>query len=70
MTEVLQLADDATHIGGTADAVLLNTLVQQFDVEQSASRPTLPCDTPQYMWWAQAALRVSESAVAQHFVDE
>lgn len=35
-----------------------------------ADRPTALTDTPQYMWWAQAALRVGEPARARHFVAE
>ena len=59
-----------SHIGSAKDATLFNALVQQVDVGMTGSRPTAPTDTPQYMWWAQAALRVGEPDVAQHFVDE
>ncbi|TDW24257.1 Ig-like domain-containing protein [Kribbella kalugense] len=59
-----------SHIGGPGDLPLFQQLVQKFDVGQADQRPLAINDTPQYMWWAQAALRVGDPAAAQHFVDE
>lgn len=59
-----------SHLGNRGDAALYDRLVQQFDVDQAAERPTAFNDTPQYMWWAQAALRVGDPGRARHFVAE
>jgi hypothetical protein len=61
-----------SHIGGstTADVTLLNLAVTTFDTNDQSGRPTALTDTPQYMWWAQAALRVGEPSEAAHFVSE
>jgi hypothetical protein len=52
------------------DKALFDRLVTQFDTNDQADRPTALTDTPQYMWWAQAALQVGEPEQAAHFVAE
>jgi len=68
LSSILLLA----HTGRPTDAdrTLFNRLVTQFDTNDQAHRPTALTDTPQYMWWAQAALRVGEPKASAHFVDE
>lgn len=52
------------------DAALLRRLVQQFDVQQAAQRPTDIVDTQMYLWWAMAGLATRQPAIAAHFVNE
>ena len=68
LSSVLLLAQVGHHT--SADQALFDRLVTQFDVNDQADRPTSLTDTPQYMWWAQAAERVGEPQQARHFVAE
>jgi hypothetical protein len=68
LSTVLALA----HIGQptAADQAIFDNAVTTFDTDDPSGAPAGLTNTPQYMWWAQAALRVGEPDEATHFVDE